>query len=1241
MSTVVNKIEQILTSEYSTANFVELMQEIFDSMKLVAPNNFKQEFSNFSTHIVGKAHVGNYTTPEGKKIAIFSVQLKKENYVESSRSTQRSYAKKLIEGGNCDAAIVAFYTEGEPKWRLSFVRLDYEMKIEQGKLKTTENITPAKRYSFLVGKDEPSHTAIDRFRQFIIDRNANPTLDELEEAFSVEKVTKEFFELYCEKFYQLQEYLESNEDFVEEFQRCGFTSEQFAKKLLGQVVFLYFLQKKGWLGVNVWAPSITEKEFKDIYYTGGAQGRIIKEHLPKIYVQQPDGSYRLNSRVLDTIPDDEEEVIANHMVRRKTWGDGSKKFLRTIFEHSKTHKGHFFENYLEPLFYDTLNRNRGSMGYCPALHARVPFLSGGLFEPLDSYDWKSNHFDIPDEIFSNKKDANDRSATGILDIFDRYNFTMSEDEPMEREVAIDPEMLGKIFENLLEVRDRKSKGAFYTPREIVHYMCQESLVNYLIRKTGLPEDALRDFILYGDFMKDEDTVKSKREGNGGMLISPEIFKIDENGNIVVNRLKDIDDALATVRVADPAVGSGAFPLGMVNEIVRARENITAYITIGMNANRKRLLYKNERSPYALKYNAIRNSIFAVDIEPSAVDITQLRLWLSLVIDDEITPDAANDLEGHKNPLPLPNLECNILCGNSLIDEFKGIKLVKESDILGTMSAGVQMDFGHAGFEAIVKQLLKVQDELFVCDEPHKKAELKEQVQSLKDMIVSEQLAGCADSIKTEYDSAVRRSSKPFTLWHLDFARVFRDNGGFDIVIGNPPYVGEKGNKEIFRPIAATEFGKRCYYGKMDLFYFFFHKALDLGNDEAEIAFITTNYFPTAFGGKLLRKDFKSRTQIRRLINFNELKIFESALGQHNMITMLTKCKTSIAAHNSLCKVSGVADSNLLKSVLYSMENSDFFDVRVIEQDNLYDGEEDYIRLMGCASSSDCDNLSVLSKIAASDKLLVDIAIIKQGIVSGADKYTDAHEAKFGLGFPKGKGIFVLPKIELEDIPLSLQERERYVKQVYKNSQISRYHIEYSDNLYVFYITKEVKETDAPNIIAHLRHFKPILESKREAVEGKLPWYSLHWARDRDVFEAKEKIVNSRRAKSNIFALEERAFFEQSDIMVTVIKPECAHNFPPKYILGILNSKLYYYWLKNRGKLKGDMLELYGKPLEEIPIKKPSKENARTIVTLVEQIIENRTLGKDTQSLETELDYVIFNMYGLSEDEISLVEAECR
>lgn len=845
-------------------------------MTIVAPNNFREERSNFSSHIIGRAHIGNYTTPEKKMIAIFAVQLRKESYVEGSRSTQRSYAKKLIEGGNCDAAIIAFYTEGEPKWRLSFVRLDYEMTIEKGKLKTKENITPAKRYSFLVGKDEPSHTAIDRFRQFIIDKNFNPSLDEIEEAFSVEKVTKEFFNLYCEKFYQLQEYLDSNEDFIQESKRCGFTSEQYAKKLMGQIVFLYFLQKKGWLGVNVWPQTITEKEYKNIFFVSGAQGRIIKEHLPKIYIKQTDGTYRRNTKALDMISDDDEEVIAKHMVRKETWGDGSKKFLRTIFEFSKTHKGHFFENYLEPLFYDTLNTNRGDMGYCPALHARVPFLSGGLFEPLDGYDWKSSNFDIPDEIFSNQKDTNDRNGEGILDIFDRYNFTMSEDEPMEREVAIDPEMLGKIFENLLEVKDRKSKGAFYTPREIVHYMCQESLINYLVRKTSISEDALRNFILYGDFMKDEDTEKTKREGNGTMSISDEIFKINEEGTIVVNRLKDIDGALASVRIADPAVGSGAFPLGMVNEIVRARTNITAYMTIAMNSNSKRLLYKNERSPYCLKKEAIKNSIFAVDIEPSAVDITQLRLWLSLVIDDEITPDAANDLEGHKNPLPLPNLECNILCGNSLMDEFMGIKLINESDILHTAKENSQISMGQDAFDAILKHLLNAQDELFKCEDSVKKIELKKQIQSYKDMIVKEQIRCTTEETKEAYRNACKMASKPFILWRLDFARVFRDNGGFDIVIGNPPYVDSETMTKYMlkqRTIYTQKFVS-CK-GNWDLFIPFVELGYILSTYVGSVSYIIPNKIIAADYAKACRK-MMSEYSIKEIRDYSSVRVFKEA-----------------------------------------------------------------------------------------------------------------------------------------------------------------------------------------------------------------------------------------------------------------------------------------------------------------------------------------------------------------------------
>ena len=1227
----VRKIETILTSKYETENFVDFIREIFPTVKIISPERFRKEYTNFSTHIEGSIHVGSYLDPDGRKLIIHAVQLVKESYVENSRSTQRSYAKKLMEAGNADAAIIAFYTKGDPKWRLSYVRLDYEIKFENGKINTTENMTPAKRYSYLVGEDEPCHTAISRFYRFITDdpNTAKPTLDDLEEAFSVEKVTDEFFQLYCEKFHQLREALESNPDFVIEAKQHNFTSEQFAKKLMGQIVFLYFLQKKGWLGVSAWPRELNEKEYKNAFFSRGTKSR---ELIPKVYVKVDKDKYMLSGKALNTLSDEDESILAS-CVKGHPWGTGSKKFMRKLFNFSQKKKANFFDDYLEPLFYDALNVNRGEQGYDPTLHCRIPFLSGGLFEPIDGYDWRHNDFAIPNEVFSNIVEKGERAADGILDIFDRYNFTMSEDEPLEREVAIDPEMLGKVFENLLEVKDRKSKGAFYTPREIVHFMCQETLIQYLVKETGLKEQDIRDFILAGDFLKDEDTSKDKRLGNDEMLISEEIFKIDKKGKVIVNRLNDIDFALSNIRVADPAVGSGAFPLGMLNEIVRARQNISAYMAITMNSYETRMMYNNERSPYNLKLQTIKNCIFAADIEPSAVDIAQLRLWLSLVIDDEINPDAQSPLEGHRNPIPLPNLECNIVCGNSLIDEFEGIRLINYNYDLATVRKDQQYNLFQNAFDAILPTLLDAQGALFHCEDTTKKQELKEKIEALKDEIVRSQMRMAKKDTWERYIAARKKASRPFVLWQLDFARVFKEKGGFDIVIGNPPYVGEKGNKELFRPIAATEFGKRFYYGKMDLFYFFFHKALDLGNNKAEVSFITTNYYPTAYGGKVLREDFKKRTQIRNLINFNEMKIFESALGQHNMITILTKDKSKdVVSKNCICKIKGVANNHTLDEILYTKEASrEFFDYFIVPQSDIYEGPENYIRIAGCGIGVDNSLDSILAKVAASQHHLKDIAFIKQGIVSGADKYTDAHEKKYHLGFPKGMGIFVLHKSDVEALRLPPKEKS-FVKEVYKNSQVSKYHISYSDDLKVFYITKEVKEADAPNIISYLKQFKPILESKRETVEGKLPWYSLHWARDKYIFEADEKIVNSRRAKSNTFALETRKCYEQSDLMITVIKKQFQREFPTKYVLALLNSKLYYVWLKSKGKLKGDMLEIYGAPLEEIPLKSTGDKEKVYIVSLVDKLLSN---PKDIDTLHI-LDEVVFDIYGLTEEEKKLI-----
>ena len=876
MNAVVKKIETILKRPYDTKNYVDLIREIFPKVSMVSPDKFRKEFTNFSSHIEGSIHVGNYKTPDKKNIIIMAVQLKNAGYVENSRSTQRSYAKKLIENANADAAFIAFYTEGEPKWRLSFVRLDYEVKIENGRLKTTENLTPAKRYSYLVGENEPCHTAISRFERFIIDSMADPehpTLDDLENAFSVEKVTDEFFKLYCEKFYQLREKLEENEDFRIEAEQHNFTSAQFAKKLMGQIVFLYFLQKKGWLGVGAWPNTLNEKEYKNAYYARGAKSR---ELIPMVYRPVGDGTYRISSAGLNSISDTDEAVLAM-CVKGKPWGSGPHNFMRKLYEIAEKKNQNFFGELLEPLFYDALNVNRGEQGYCPALHCRIPFLSGGLFEPIDGYDWEHNNFNIPNEVFSNAA-TKGREADGILDIFDRYNFTMSEDEPMEREVAIDPEMLGKVFENLLEVNDRKSKGAFYTPREIVHYMCQESLINYLTNTLQIEEEAIREFMLYGDFMKDEDTVKEKRQGNGGMYISESLFKLDADGKVVVDRLKDVDEALKNVRVADPAVGSGAFPLGMLNEIVRARQNISAYMAITMNAYDTRLMYQMERSPHNLKYETIKNCIFAADIEPSAVDIAQLRLWLSLVIDDEINPNAQSTLDGHKNPLPLPNLESNILCGNSLIDEFEGTSLIKESELFGDST--YQLDMNHSRFESIVSALIDKQNELFHCEDTEKKKQLKDEIESLRDMVIMSQLEGCGSHKIQRYNESKRTASKPYVLWQLDFARVFREKGGFDIVIGNPPYVQLSKEKDV--PEDYKQYLKRRYGtsgGRLNLFIFMIHKSVELLKKNGNLAFIIPNTILTQDYYKDTRKMILDNNKLNIIVDYQDMP-FEHAVVEN-------------------------------------------------------------------------------------------------------------------------------------------------------------------------------------------------------------------------------------------------------------------------------------------------------------------------------------------------------------------------
>lgn len=1233
MSIKVKLVKETLGNEYNYNRYLNFIVNLFKHPNLFTKRRDEKIWKEYVSSILAYYKVAEYEDKNGSEILILAVELKKGSTVERARSLQRNFISKILDGSRYSAAIVAFYTEGEENWRLSFVKLDYKFTDKGPKLE----LTPAKRFSYLVGKNEPTHTASKRLLKILKDDSKSPTLEEIEEVFSIQKVTDDFFQQYKEKYLELKEYLENSKDFILETKELGLRvesfSEQFSKKLMGQIAFLYFLQKKGWLGVtllpknrvlsieeyNELATKAKDKEFKVL------SNIFLLDNEKKYYEMDIEKFKRLSEKEIDKLSDCFKNTKFD-----MPWGTGEKKFIRGLFNFCELNTNlNFFNDYLEPFFYEALNKSRKN-NYYRRFNCKIPFLNGGLFEPIEGYHWRDVKFHIPNEIFSNKKEKG-INADGILDIFDMYNFTINESEPLEKEVAVDPEMLGKVFENLLDVNSRKSKGAFYTPREIVHYMCQETLTNYIANKVDIPYEDVKQFILYGELMKDEDNAIEK-EKSKKYVIPDSIYE----------NLLEVDSALDEVRIADPSVGSGAFPLGMLTEIVNAKENITEYIIkkdkegfFGKAYGEK--FIRSWRSSYKIKWNTIKNCIYAVDIEPSAVDITKLRLWLSLVVDQELK-------EG-EDPHPLPNLDMNIHIGNSLIDEYEGIELFDES-ILKREERYIETEDNEQlklffDSDEILEDMFLKQNQFFEEYDEYRRKLLKEEIDYLRDQLIIQKLRESSDlkGIK-KYKKVKNDRSKPFFIWELEFAKVFKENGGFDIVIGNPPYVGEKGNREIFDNISKTKFGEKYHVGRMDLFYYFYHKGIDIGNKNMEISFITTNYFKTADSAYKLRKDLKERVNIRKVIDFNEFKIFESALGQHNIILFATKSKIDYVKTSYIGM--NIENKNILEELLLGQYESfinNKFDIK-----NLYDGDKDYIRLEGVNLSDETDSInSILNKISVNKIKLGSICNINQGIVSGCDSLSRRNIKKLDNteGLELKDGIFILDTMNDRDLLKikSFNEKERLIlKDFFKNSDIKRYFSSIDNDKYILY-TNDIQNINVyPNIKKHMDNFKPILLDRREVKKGTRDYYDLQWPREKNIFTG-EKIVAPQRSYLNTFAYNNVDWFASADVYFITKKDM---NYDLKYILALLNSKTYYLWLYYRGKRKGNMLELYKTPLEEVPIPKVTLKQQKIFIKLVNDLYSeinyngyknNKVMKKIQEKIEDE----IYKIYNFSEKEKKILE----
>ena len=861
---------QMLEEKFNTNNFYEFIKDLLNLENENIINGQKQKATSeqYKNYIDTTQLFAEYEDNKRRKIGVLIIKLQDNKLPANARTLQRNYIAHLLDAYNLDASLSAIYSNTDDTWRLSFVK--QEIEFSEGKLKS--KFTPAKRYSYLFGKDEPNHTAKEQLLELLENNNKQYSIEEIEEKFSVEKVTKDFFENYKENYLKLKETLEGNEEFVSEAKRCDFTSEEFTKKLMGQIVFIYFLQKKGWLGVKLVPQVMCMKDFEEIY----SKSDVIQRKILDKYYITFNNTKKIKKELLEKYNENKQEIenlsdlFANTKFDNK-WGTGEKRFIRTIFENCVNRNRNFFDNYLEPFFYDGLNHKRKNQ-YFSLFNCKIPFLNGGLFEPLDNYQWQIAKFNIKNDIFSNEEE------TGILDFFDRYNFTMNEEEPLEKDVAVDPEMLGKIFENLLDVKDRKSKGAFYTPREIVHYMCQESIANFLVNKVGVDYQEIKEFIQYGEMIRDVDLKDATKES---YLVGKTVFE-----NIV-----KIDNALEHIKIADPAVGSGAFPLGILNEIVKLRDILTSYMLI---YNRLGLFGKKypeekitnyKRSIYQLKWNTIKNSIYAVDIENSAVDITKLRLWLSIVVDQTDDPE------------PLPNLNCKIMQGNSLIDEYAGIKLIDKKFIDelkdrqnvkfndgGKIKSGKRMievvsnqiQFGDGQKKAQIDDLISLKQELYGENDPERKKILLEKIQTARNELLKLNFIGT--NKEKELFEIDKSHNKPYFAWMLEFIEVYIENDGFDIVIGNPPYLGIQG---IIKASPQCEkIYKNNFYsatGYYDLYVLFVENGIKkMINSTGILNFIMPHSWIVAEFGKGLRKMITNSYHFKKFITFGAYKVFNAS-----------------------------------------------------------------------------------------------------------------------------------------------------------------------------------------------------------------------------------------------------------------------------------------------------------------------------------------------------------------------------
>ncbi|GKX85802.1 type II restriction endonuclease [Campylobacter jejuni] len=913
---------------------------------------------------------------------------------------------------------------------------------------------------------------------------------------------------------------------------------------------------------------------------------------------------------------------------------------------------------LSELFFEVLAKEKSTRK--KSEFAYLPYLNSSLFEKqsientleISSLSNDLKLFYYKNTVLKDDKCKAKKGQVGLLEylfeFLDSFDFG-SDDEQSEilsQKELISSSVLGNVFEKLNGYKE----GSFYTPSFITSYMCKESITKVVLDKFNAQFDLdAKDISELRKSLRKEDKKAQK-------------------------------ELLNSIKICDPAVGSGHFLVSALNVMLSIYDELNLfdeefYLEVQNDeiliTGRKGefIEYKRPSTPkdkahliqqelFHTKKDIIENNLFGVDINPNSCEITKLRLWIELL---KHSFYQSFDDENYHDLKTLPNIDINIKCGNSLVSYFETGKSLnhypnikermgKYKRIVKDYKEGFYTDKSHINQEIknlkisfknfcfadkFKKEMKSFNDK---CEKYSKKygnflaindENLKFFVSANLTLFDFDEKEATKEfaNLKKEYDNIFNlESNHPFE-WRFEFPEILDDDGnfkGFDLIIGNPPYIKEAENKELF----ANTKKLRTYQGKMDIWYHFVGRGFDILKNNGYLAFIATNNWVTNSGAKKLRNIVLEESQILSLVDFSSFMVFDSASIQ-TMIMQFQKIKPPKNYEFHFAKITTQTPIyedviNLLKNE--KTQNNEILSINLTPKK--------FIDKTLNFTKSDYEEL--FNKIQKYGKFYLEEREVAQGIVYPQENINKKSLEILGNNFYLGQGIQKLTNEEVENLNL-LKNEKILLKPIFESDNIQKYFVKRYNYFWVIYTNSSFKNPnsmdDYPNLKKHLDKFQNVITSDNKP-------YGLHRARDEKFFTGSPRIVALRKCVG-----EPKFSYVDFDCYVSatfyVIKTQ---RINVKYLTAILNSKLIAFWLKHKGKMQGNNYQIDKEPLLNIPIVTINSKNqkiADELINLVDEILKVKEQDKNanTQELENKINSLVYKLYNLTDDEIKIIEGK--